>query len=85
MFIFFFCLCRIGIMVYNPNNYVINLNCLRGTFMLTNKMIEATGIVLLPMSLEVWDGLLDYEKIPYIMRELKSKADINLITDKKIY
>ncbi|VVC33957.1 Hypothetical protein CINCED_3A003898 [Cinara cedri] len=75
----------IGIMVNKPNNYVINLNCLRGTFMLTNKMIEATGLVLLQISLEVWDGLLDYEKIPYIMRELKSKTDINVLTDKNIH
>lgn len=52
--------------------------------MLTNKTIEAMGTVLLPISLEVWDKLLDYEKIPFIMRELKSKADISLITDKNV-
>jgi len=46
--------------------------------MLTNKTIEALGLVVLPISLDVWDGLIDYEKIPYIMRELKSKADHNL-------
>lgn len=46
--------------------------------MLTNKTIEALGLVVLPISLDVWDGLIDYEKIPYIMRELKSKADLNL-------
>lgn len=46
--------------------------------MLTNKTIEALGLVVLSISLDVWDGLIDYEKIPYIMRELKSKADLNL-------
>lgn len=80
MFIFFF-FCSIGVVVYKPNSYVINLNCLRGTCVLTNKTIEAMGTVLIPISLEIWDGLLGYEKIPYIMRELKSKADINLLTD----
>ena len=49
--------------------------------MLTNKTIEALGITVLPISMNVWDGLIDYEKIPYIMRELKSKTDNNLITE----
>lgn len=49
--------------------------------MLTNKTIEALGVAVLPISMDVWDGLIDYEKIPYIMRELKSKADLNLITE----
>lgn len=75
MFLFFF---RIGILLYKPNSYVINLNCLRGPFALTNKTIEALGVVLLPISLDVWNGLMDYEKIPFIMRELKSKADVTL-------
>ncbi|XP_022174077.1 uncharacterized protein LOC111036376 [Myzus persicae] len=71
----------IGILLYKPNSYVINLNCLRGPYMLTNKTIEALGVAVLPISMDVWDGLIDYEKIPYIMRELKSKADLNLITE----
>lgn len=79
MFIFY-CF-RIGILLYKPNSYVINLNCLRGPYMLTNKTIEALGIAVLPISMDVWDGLIDYEKIPYIMRELKSKADLHLITE----
>lgn len=49
--------------------------------MLTNKTIETLGIAVLPISMDVWDGLIDYEKIPYIMRELKTKADLNLITE----
>ncbi|XP_025191061.1 uncharacterized protein LOC112591452 [Melanaphis sacchari] len=68
----------IAILLYKPNSYVINLNCLRGPHMLTIKTIEALGLIVLPVSLDVWDGLIDYEKIPYIMRELKSKADLNL-------
>jgi len=49
--------------------------------MMTNKTIEALGIVVLPVSMDVWDGLIDYEKIPYIMREIKSKADLKLIKE----
>lgn len=49
--------------------------------MLLNKTIEALGAVVLPISIDVWDGLIDYEKIPYIMRELKSKADLNIMTE----
>lgn len=81
---FIFLLCSVGIVVHKPNSYVINLNCLRGTYALTNKTIEAMGTVLLPISLEVWEGLLGYEKIPYIMRELKSKTNINLLTDTNV-
>lgn len=49
-----------------------------------NKSIEALGVVSLPISIDVWNGLLDYEKIPYIMRELKSKSDSNLKTENNI-
>lgn len=52
---------------------------------MTNKTIEALGIVLLPVSMDVWDGLLDYEKIPYIMRELKSIVDLNLIKETNVF
>lgn len=46
-----------------------------------NKSIEALGVVSLPISIDVWDGLIDYEKIPYIMRELKSKSGLIIDTD----
>lgn len=52
--------------------------------MLMNKTIESLGVVLLTVSMDVWDGLIDYEKIPYIMRELKSKTDTDLMTTKNI-
>lgn len=67
--------------MYRPNNYVINLNTLKGPFVLTNKTIEALGVKLLPISMDVWDSLMDYEKIPYIMRELKSIANVNLVSE----
>lgn len=72
---------RIAITLHKPKNYVINLNCLRGPHVLTNKTIESLGVVLLTISMDVWDGLIDYEKIPYIMRELKSKTDIDFMTN----
>lgn len=78
----FFLYFRIAIMLYKPNSYVINLNCLRGPYVMTNKTIEALGVIPLPISMNVWDGLFEYEKIPYLMRELKAKTDPNLIKDK---
>lgn len=73
----FFFLSRIGIMANKPNCYVINLNTLKGSSALTNKTIETLGVVLLSINMDVWNELLDYEKIPYIMRELKSIVDLN--------
>jgi len=67
--------------LYKPNNYVINLNTLRGPFALMNKTIEALDVKILSVSVDVWDSLIDYEKIPYIMRELQSIADINLVSE----
>lgn len=67
--------------MFKPNNYVINLNTLRGPFALMNKTIEALDVKVLSISMDVWDGLMDYEKIPYIMRELQSKADLNLVSE----
>jgi len=46
-----------------------------------NKTIEALDVKVLSISMDVWDGLMDYEKIPYIMRELQSKADLNLVSE----
>lgn len=82
---FLFNFFRIGILFYKPSSYVINLNTLRGTNALTNKSLEALGIVLLPLSMDVWDGLFDYEKIPYIMRELKSITELNLIKETNVF
>lgn len=58
---------------------------LRGPRILMNKTIEALGVVVLPISLDVWNGLIDYEKIPYIMRELKSKAAPNFIENNFVH
>jgi len=81
---FFICF-RVGILLYKPNNYVINLNTLRGPFALTNKTIEALDVKLLCVSMDVWESLMDYEKIPYIMRELKSTADLNLVSEMNLH
>lgn len=69
-------------MLHKPNSYVINLNTLRGTHVITNKTLEALGVLPLHISMDLWNGLLEYEKIPYLMREIKTKADANLIEKK---
>lgn len=75
--VFFF---RICIQLYKSKDYVINLlNCLKGSCALTNKTIESLGVVMLPISMDIWNELMDYEKIPYIMRELKSKTESDSI------
>lgn len=47
-------------------------------------MIENLGIEVLPISMKVWDELMNHEKIPYIMRELKSKTTLKLTMDENI-
>lgn len=49
-----------------------------------NKTIQHLGVTVFPISMKVWDKLMDYEKIPFIMRELKSKVNLELITEQNI-
>ncbi|XP_050527308.1 uncharacterized protein LOC126897620 [Daktulosphaira vitifoliae] len=67
----------ICIMFCKSTNYSINLERLKGPNAMMIRTIESMGLPVLGISKRIWDSLIDYEKIPYIMRELKSKTELN--------
>nr|CAD7401538.1 unnamed protein product [Timema poppensis] len=63
------------IMCHLPNCYTNNCHRLRGHFVLVGKTLEALGYVVVHISLELWEKLLDHEKIPYLMQNIKLSSD----------
>lgn len=54
-----------------------NQNCkrLRVVPSLTLKTLETLGYTVVPVSLQLWTSLPDYEKIPYLMQNIKMKCE----------
>ncbi|XP_018569401.1 uncharacterized protein LOC108909516 isoform X2 [Anoplophora glabripennis] len=63
------------ILALRPIQYTINTKVLRGTTTLAIKTLEHDGHSVLPVNLEIWESLNDFEKIPYLMQHIKNKVD----------
>jgi len=55
--------------------YAINCQRLRSVPSLTLRTLEALGHYVVPVSLQQWVNLPDYEKIPYLMQNIKIKCE----------
>ncbi|XP_050439340.1 uncharacterized protein LOC126844902 isoform X2 [Adelges cooleyi] len=64
------------VLLNRPTNFVSNIERLKGPNALRMKTIEALGVTVVPVSEIYWNSLIGYEKIPYIMQELKSKSNL---------
>lgn len=58
-------------------DYTINNNQMRGCTILNMKVLESNGYVVVPICLHVWNNLPDFEKIPYLMQNIKEKLEID--------
>ncbi|KAB0800557.1 hypothetical protein PPYR_06297 [Photinus pyralis] len=63
------------ILVLGPSHYTINNKKLKASTALMIKTLEAKNYTVIPFSLEVWEGLADFEKVPYLMQEIKSSIE----------
>lgn len=79
-FFFFFdkfkTLCfRILVLCMPASSYAVNCQRLRSVPSLTLRTLEAMGYSVVPVSLQLWLNLPDYEKIPYLMQSIKIKCE----------
>lgn len=55
--------------------YAVNCQRLRAVPSLTVRTLEALGYSVVPVALQHWMNLPDYEKIPYLMQNIKMKCE----------
>ena len=70
-----FSICRILFKVFQRKDYVINGDRLRGVHELDLRTLDKAGYQVIPIHLERWQELLDYEKIPYLMKQIREKEN----------
>ncbi|KAF5303619.1 hypothetical protein FQA39_LY09866 [Lamprigera yunnana] len=63
------------IFALGPSQYTINTKQLRGSTAFTLKTLEHKGYSIVPISLETWTSLPDFERIPYLMQAIKLKME----------
>ena len=61
------------IKVFKPSAYVANGDRLRGVYALDLRTLESAGYDVVTINLEKWESLLDYEKIPFLMQQVRLK------------
>lgn len=63
---------KIAIIPMDYHDYCRHPNLLRGRSDFRLRMLKQMGILPLPIQLEVWDKLIDREKIPYLMKAIRN-------------
>lgn len=66
---------RILVLCMPASSYAVNCQRLRSVPSLTLRTLEAMGYSVVPVSLQLWMNLPDYEKIPYLMQSIKIKCE----------
>lgn len=74
------CCYSVAVFLLPPSTYSINSERVRGHARLFINTLEALNMSVLPVLQSVWESLPDSEKIPYIMQNLRAKAESNEIT-----
>lgn len=74
------CCYSVAVFLLPPSMYAINSERVRGTSRLFINTLEAINISVVPILQSVWDSLPDSEKIPYIMQNIRLKAESTDIT-----
>ncbi|KAF2879474.1 hypothetical protein ILUMI_26698 [Ignelater luminosus] len=67
----------IVILALNEPYYTINSNRLKATSILLIKTLEAKGFTVVPICMETWNSLADFEKIPFLMQSIRVKSEDN--------
>lgn len=62
-----------------PYDYTLNTGKPRSNILLKMKILEAKGYLVVPIGIENWNELEDFEKIPYLMRAIKEKCDLETL------
>lgn len=65
---------RVCILCIKPIFYTINTKVLRESVNLSIKMLEEQGYPVVYINAETWSNLEEFEKIPYLMQNIKTKV-----------
>ncbi|KAK4885237.1 hypothetical protein RN001_001508 [Aquatica leii] len=63
------------ILALGSSNYTINTKRLKQTTAFTIKTLEAKGHSVIPVCLDIWNSLADFEKVPYLMQAIRLKIE----------
>ena len=61
------------IKLLKPTAYVVNGERLRGVYDLDIRTLERAGYDVVSINLTKWESLMDYEKIPFLMQQIRLK------------
>lgn len=83
--LYLFCCCSVLVLALPHFHYTVNCRRMKGTTALMIKILETKGYTVVPICLDEWNDLPDFEKIPYVMRTIKSKTEFYENTSKSVY
>ena len=61
--------------VYSPSSYIANGDTLKGYNLLELRTLERLGYAVVAINSEKWTKLSEYERIPFLMLQIRSKED----------
>ena len=61
--------------MYSRSAYVANGDALKGSYMLELRTLERLGYSVVAINIEKWTKLSEYERIPYLMQQIRSKEN----------
>ncbi|XP_039281404.1 uncharacterized protein LOC120350756 [Nilaparvata lugens] len=71
----------ITILYLGPTSYTVNTERVKGQENVKMRVLEAMGYSVVAVTQSIWNNLLDGEKIPYLMQQLKNKSSHSEITE----
>jgi hypothetical protein len=64
------------IIIFNSGDYSANGSRLRGVNQLELRLLEREGYDVVPINFSEWESLQDYEKIPFVMQQIRLKEKL---------
>ena len=64
--------------MYNRSAYISNGDTLKGYNMLELRTLEGLGCSVVAINIDKWMKLSEYERIPYLMQQIRSKENERL-------
>ncbi|KAK5647620.1 hypothetical protein RI129_002512 [Pyrocoelia pectoralis] len=63
------------VLLFGPSHYTSNCKRLKSSTALMIRTLESKNHTVVPICLHVWEALADFEKVPYLMQEIKTSTE----------
>lgn len=70
---------RVIVLGLASHHYSLNKVGIRGSTTIAIRTLEAMGHTVVPISLDKWKALADFEKLPYLMQTIKGKLRDDIV------